>query len=150
MAGRITDQIDSLMKKGSKVAEMGHAAAEKAREQAEKAAEIARDKAEKAAARAREMAGDKGRAGVEKLTALTDRVHKESLVKAAESVLDELRHVVMAQTISEIAEVKDQNDELRRKIDDMQRIYDKKIADLQAALAEKKTAPRPPRKPAAS
>lgn len=145
MAGKFTDQFDSLVKKGSKMAEKGRDVAGKAREKAEKAAEVARDKAEKAAAMAREMAGEKGRVGVEKLSKLTDRVHRESLVKAAESVLDELRNVVMAQTISEIAEVKDANDELRRKLDDMQKIYDKKIADLQAELAAKPAQPRPAR-----
>jgi len=167
MAGKLSEQLDSLKKKSSKMAEIGRDAAQKAREKAgetarkarekaEIAADIARARAGEAATRAKTVATEKAHVGAETVSRLTDHVNREKLTQTAESVLDELRNVVMSQTISEIAEVRDANDELRRKLEDMQRIYDKKIADLQAELAERKStpkaaakpAPRKPRKPA--
>jgi len=148
MGSRISNQIDSLVRKSTEMAEKGRDAAGKARARAGEAAGKARTTAEKAAEKAYEKSGLKEHISPETLSKISDKVHKENMIRAAETVRDELRHLILGQTLSDIAEVKDQNDELRRKMDDMQKIYDKKIADLQAQLGAARSTPRPaPRTP---
>jgi hypothetical protein len=129
------EQFKTISQKGVKLAEKGMEIAGKAR-----------NKAEESAA-----------AGASALAKMSDSVHKENLLRIAESVKEEIRTTLFSTTINEIAVVKDEADELRRKIGDMQKIYDKKFADLQAELkavkaaAPKVVTPKPEApKPAAS
>ena len=131
-------QIQTLTRKGAELAEKGLEAAGKARNKAEETAAM----------------------GASAISVISEKVQKENLIRMAETVREEIRTTLLAETLSDIAKVQDDADELRRKMNDMQKIYDRKIAELHAEIkslkttAEKpaeKTAPKPraPKKPAA-
>ena len=139
----------SLTEKGREAAELAREAAEKAREKAGKAAEVAHEKVEKATAKAREKAGETAAMGAVTITKISEKVHTENLVRMADQVREEVRHTLLAETLSDIARLRDDTDELRRRMTDMQKVYDKKIADLQEQLKAAQAAPKAPRAPRA-
>lgn len=119
-------QVEEILDKSGKVVEMGSKAAEKAREKASEAAA----------------------AGVGTINKISEKMHKENLVRMAESVREEVRNTLFAEMLSEIARLKDDTDELRRRMADMQKAYDRKISDLQSQM--KATRPKPSTKPEAT
>ncbi|HNU68610.1 MAG TPA: hypothetical protein PKH54_12195 [Myxococcota bacterium] len=136
----ISEAINESKKQVQTIIEKGTVAAGVGREVAGKAIE----KAEDVAAKARAKAGETAAKGAVAVSVISEKVQKDNLVKMAESVRDEVRNTLFAETMSEIARLKDDTDELRRRMADMQKAYDRKIADLQdqikAAGAEKPTA----------
>ena len=118
-------QVESILDKGGKVVEMGSKAADKARAAAEKA---------------KEKASETAAVGAVTINRISEKIQKENLVRMAESVREEVRNTLFAETLSEIARLKDDTDELRRRMADMQKAYDRKISDLQSQLKATKAA----------